>query len=337
MILCPDCGCQASDGSYFCPDCGRRLQELPPDVARFVAPEDVRRVPMPVLVQEHPADAGVPPARPGPIPLSELPGQFRGLEAQYGEIYAAEFICPGVYYIATRPSGADSFFGGEYLVVSEDSSAMSPEALSYGVPLPTIPRSFLYDYDYSCKGRHVVEYEAHKYLDEHGLPLPEGASLAADRAFGMDACPEYFGAFPAPEETPWGPALRHERLCNGLFWLETAQAGWVLAIAYPLCSELFEETLDRAALTEHDRAQGIHNTCGYRFYSYQTSCLPLYEMLPFAEDTWGTRIDPAALKNAILKYFPDYGSGDGFSGLQMMEGERLQETPGAGTDFYRFP
>ncbi len=52
-------------------------------------------------------------------------------------------------------------------------------------------------------------------------------------------------------------------------------------------------------------------------------------MLPFAEDTWGTRIDPAALKNAILKYFPDYGSGDGFSGLQMMEGERLQETPGA--------
>lgn len=60
-------------------------------------------------------------------------------------------------------------------------------------------------------------------------------------------------------------------------------------------------------------------------------------MLPFAEDTWGTRIDPAALKNAILKYFPDYGSGDGFSGLQMMEGERLQETPGAGTDFYRFP
>lgn len=126
MILCPDCGCQASDGSYFCPDCGRRLQELPPDVARFVAPEDVRRVPMPVLVQEHPADAGGPPARPGPIPLSELPGQFRGLEAQYGEIYAAEFICPGVYYIATRPSGADSFFGGEYLVVSEDSSAMSP-------------------------------------------------------------------------------------------------------------------------------------------------------------------------------------------------------------------
>lgn len=50
MILCPDCGCQASDGSYFCPDCGRQLQELPPDVARFVAPEDVRRVPMPVLV-----------------------------------------------------------------------------------------------------------------------------------------------------------------------------------------------------------------------------------------------------------------------------------------------
>ena len=140
-----------------------------------------------------------------------------------------------------------------------------------------------------------------------------------------------------PGGDPWGPALRHERLCNGLFWLETAQAGWVLAIAYPLCSELFEETLDRAALTEHDRAQGIHNTCGYRFYSYQTSCLPLYEMLPFAEDTWGTRIDPAALKNAILKYFPDYGSGDGFSGLQMMEGERLQETPGAGTDFYRFP
>ena len=174
------------------------------------------------------------------MPISELPFNFDGLEPQYGQIKHAELICPGVYFIMTKFNTDRPRFAGEYLVVTEDSPAISPEARNFTTPLPTIPRMFLCEYDYDCKGRHVVEYEAHKYLVEHGLPLPEGESLEEARAFGREVCPEYFGEFPIPEKTPWGPVIRHDRLWNGLYWLETEREGWVLAIAYPLYSGLFE-------------------------------------------------------------------------------------------------
>ena len=93
----------------------------------------------------------------------------------------------------------------------------------------------------------------------------------------MEVCPEYFGEFPIPDETPWGEPIRLEKLWNGLYWLETRDAGWVLAIAYPMGDDLRDETLELAQLTERDRKSGIDNTCGFRFYRYEASCIPLYE------------------------------------------------------------
>lgn len=220
------------------------------------------------------------------MPISELPFNFDGLEPQYGQIKHAELICPGVYFIMTKFNTDRPRFAGEYLVVTEDSPAISPEARNFTTPLPTIPRMFLCEYDYDCKGRHVVEYEAHKYLVEHGLPLPEGESLEEARAFGREVCPEYFGEFPIPEKTPWGPVIRHDRLWNGLYWLETEREGWVLAIAYPLYSVLFEDTLALAAQIEDGKEA---ETCGYRFYTYRASCCPLFEMFPYDEDGWGQK------------------------------------------------
>lgn len=49
----------------------------------------------------------------------------------------------------------------------------------------------------------------------------------------MEVCPEYFGEFPIPDETPLGEPIRWETLWNGLYWLETRDAGWVLAISLP--------------------------------------------------------------------------------------------------------
>lgn len=268
------------------------------------------------------------------IPVSELPFNFHGLEEQYGQIHYAEAICPGVYYIGTKFNAARPHFGREYLVVTEDSPAISPEARNFTTPLPTIPRVFLCDYEYDSKGRRAVEYEAHKYLVEHGLPLPEDKSLEGDRAFGMEVCPEYFGEFPIPEETPWGTVIRHDRLWNGLYWLETAQEGWVLAIAFPLCSGLFRDTLELAVQVEH--GQEAENY-GYRFYTYRTSCRPLFEMLPYDEDTWGQKLDGAALQNALLENFPDYGLEDERNSPDLPMEERILPIPNAGTDFYHFP
>ncbi|MBS6217602.1 MAG: hypothetical protein KH704_11850 [Clostridiales bacterium] len=268
------------------------------------------------------------------IPISELPFTFHGLEDQYGQINHAEAICPGVYYIATKFSSDRPRLGGEYLVVTEDSPAVSPEARAFTTPLPTIPRTFLCDYDYDCKGRHIVEYEAHKYLVAHDLPLQEYESLEEDRAFGMEVCPEYFGEFPIPEETPWGNVIRHDRIWNGLYWLETAQEGWVLAIAYPLYSVLFEDTLALAAQVDHDQEGKNY---GYRFYTYRTSCRPLFEMLPYDEDTWGQKFDGAALQNALLENFPDYGLEDERNSPALPAEQRILPVPGVGTDFYLFP
>lgn len=329
MIPCPNCGSQMRDIAYFCSECGAQLRELPPEIAALVAPEEQRHTPMPVIAKRILSKSQE--------LVSKLPFDFHVIEDQYGQIHYAEVICPGVYHIGTKGDGANQFFLEEYIVVTVDSPAISPEARAYGEPLPTIPRTYLYHHDYDCKGRHVIEYEAHKYLAEHGLPLPEGCSLESDRAFGMEVCPEYFGEFPIPAETPWGPVLRHDRLWNGLYWLETAEAGWVLAIAYPLCSGLWDATLEVAALNEYDREHGIENTCGYRFYTYEVSCLPIYELIDFEEDTWGPRFNRAALENAVVKSFPNYGSGDGEHSPKFEPGEQILPTPGAGTDFYQFP
>lgn len=329
MIFCPDCGSQMPAHSYFCTECGAQLQELPPEVAAIVPSEDQRHIPMPV------AEKLV--IRIERAPEPSLPFDFQCLEGQYGRLNYVELICPGVYYIGTKLGKARPGFGSEYLVVMEDSPAISSEAKAFCTPLPTIPRAYLCERDYDSKGRHVVEYEAHKYLAEHGVSLPEGESLIEDRLYGMEVCPEYFGEFPVPTETPWGPAIRCDRLWNGLFWLETETAGWVLAIAYPLCSVLFEDTMKLAVQTKSNQEDAVEDPYGYRFYDYRTSCLPLYELMPYDEDTWGQKIDGAALRNAVLKHFPDYGAEDERNSSDLPAEQRIAPVPGAGIDFYPFP
>lgn len=317
---CPDCGKEAPDTLYFCPQCGCRLVELPPEgLNQQKASKEIL-----VGIEQ--------------TPVSALPFCFDGLEDEYGPIQYAEILCPGVYFIVAK-AGKNEFppFSREYLAVTEDSPAISSQARAYGAALPTVPKVWLYDYDYFSKGKHIVEYEAHRYLAEQGIPLPRDCSLIEDRSFGMEVCPEYFGEFPIPTETPWGAVLRHDRLWNGLYWLETAAAGWTLAVAYPFCGGLWSDTLELAALMEYDRANGIENTCGYRFFTYESSCLPLYKLEFGEENPWTEKIDDAALQNAILNYFPQYGSGDGHSGPCFSMDEQIQPTPGAGTDFYSFP
>ena len=155
---------------------------------------------------------------------SDLPFQFSAdAKKQYGKIRYAEKLGPGVYFITTSRDHSWSL-GGEYLVVTSDSPAISDKAHAYGTPLPTNPITYLYSYnDYFDKGRWVVEYELHKYCLEHGIPLPKGESLQNDIARGMEVCPEYFGEFPIPAETPWGAPIQADKVGNGVFWLKTEQ------------------------------------------------------------------------------------------------------------------
>lgn len=125
---------------------------------------------------------------------------------------------------------------------------------------------------------------------------------------------------------------------NGLVgnWLETRDAGWVLAIAYPMGDDLRDETLELAQLTERDRKSGIDNTCGFRFYRCEASCIPLYELLDYrSKKTWEPKINIPALKNAILDFDPDYARKIFDDDLDLLK--EFSYTPGAGTSFYQFP
>ena len=167
---------------------------------------------------------------------------------------------------------------------------------------------------------------------DHNFPLPDGESLLEVRVRGMEVCPEYFGEFPIPTETPWGAPLQHDRLANGVFWLRTEKAGWVLALAYPICDSLLPETVKIAVLNPYDRENGIDKTCGFRFFKYEQSCLPLFQLLNCAQQPWSDRINTAALQNAVL-YAREYNK----NCIEADQIAELRHTPSAGTCYYLFP
>lgn len=270
--------------------------------------------------------------------ISDLPFHIRSFEKNYGKVHSAEKFCPGVYSIRTGPIPPHSFLCSDLIVVMADSPAIPPAAKAYGTPLEATPEVLVYyDEDYFDKARWVITYEIDKYLAEHALPLLNDNSLVEVQARGMEVCPEYFGEFPIPEETPWGPPLRYDRLENGIFWMKTVEAGWTLALAYPICDDLLTKTVAMAALNPYDRENGIDNTCGFRFFKYEQSCLPIFELLNCTRQPWSDRINIEALKNVILASFPDYAQEYNQNCIEALQPAELLRAPDAGTLFYFFP
>ena len=271
------------------------------------------------------------------VEREDLPFDICAFERKYGAFRSAERLCPGIYKIETGPVPPWRA-GAECIVVMRDTPAISETAKGYGTPLGEVPEILMYPLeDYFNKARWVVIYEIHKYLVDHGLPLPEGKTLEEDRERGMEVCPEYFGEYPVPTKTPWGPVLRSDRLWNGLYWLETAEVGWVLALAFPLFEDVREKTASLAVADPSGSEGGKNSDFAYHFYQYEYSCLPIYELLSYAENTWAKQINMAALKNAIVESFPAYVQEDEEEYADFPIGDRIFYTDGAGTDFYKFP
>ena len=108
----------------------------------------------------------------------------------------------------------------------------------------------------------------------------------------------------------------------------------MLALAYPICDDINEQVLDYAVLTQEDQERGIDNTCGLRFFRKQDSCLPLLELIEFANPDWAGKFSVPAIKNAVLESFPDYARQYNEKGETMEE--RIGVDADAGTEFYRF-
>lgn len=286
---------------------------------------------------EHSDRRGQRDTSPSQITKEELPFDVHAYEKEYGPIRTQEELCPGIYQIRNGPV-PPWHFCTEYIVVLKNSPAISDEAKGYGTPSKEVPEILMYSTeDYFNKPRWVVTYEIHKYLVGQGIPLPDGESLAEDRVRGMEVCPEYFGEFPVPVETPWGPILQYDKLWNGIYWLETAEAGWALALAFPFFEDVRENTAALAVSAPSASEGGENSDFAYHFYPYKQSCLPLFELLPYAEETWAKQINVAALKNAILELFPDYARENAEEYAELPVGDQILFTSGAGTNFYKFP
>ena len=266
----------------------------------------------------------------------ELSFQFpAAVEKQYGKIHDAEDLGAGVYYISTYLP-EDRYAGGEYFLVTADSPAISDAAHAYGILLPTNPVTYLYSCeDYFEKGRWVVSYELHKYLTDHGIPLPEGESLQNDVARGIEVCPEYFGEFPIPTETPWGAPVQADKVGNGVFWLKTEQEGWVLSVACPVYDDINLDVQKRSLTMQVGLTKWAGNTCPYQFYPYCASCLLLLELIEFTNPGWAGKFSMPAIKNAILESFPEYA--EWYNQNTSSQKEEIIYTADVGTVFYRFP
>lgn len=269
------------------------------------------------------------------------------LARELGEISCWEIECPGVYYLSVLSKAG---LGIEYYAVLEN-APVSQELRAMGRPLTKAP-VLLYSLDPDAGVRAAVEYEVLKYKIQHGLPIPEDDSLREIALYGMEMCPDYFGAYPVPSVTPLGYTLRHCLSDRGIYWLETDQLLEVLAVCYPIwASELSEVLLGMA---EEMTCEG---EMGYRYFRKDMACAAIWELLrtrPKLLDMGLIR--EYELMNAIWTHHPQYaaayntleqvGANDAVGLLlQIMGVESLKRTtqkhlislvPGAGTDVIGF-
>lgn len=209
-----------------------------------------------------------------------------------GKILQWEEECPSVYYLNVLPEDGS---GGarEYYAVLEN-APISQEVRAMGRRLETIP-AWVYLLDSEEGPRWAVYYEILKYKTMHSLPLSEGESLRDAALYGMELCPDYFGTYPVPLQTPWGYTLRHRPLDSGIYWIETDQCAQVLAVSYPIwAAELSERVQKIARRLDHE------GELGYLYFSKQAACVVIFELLRTrSELTTLGLIRRAELMNAI--------------------------------------
>lgn len=234
------------------------------------------------------------------IRLDDLPFTVSELSIGNKEIASIYFESPGVYRLCMT-STCVFLPPQDLLVVTADAPAISTQARSYGEVPYERPDLTVFRCDKMRGGREIVEFEICRYLTKEGIKLPEEYSLRSMAYSAMEMYPEYFGALPAPMQTPWGSMVRYFELARGIFWLETDRCKKLLAVA----SFIWEVDLSESA-----KALGKmvgRDAAGYLFFSKRASSVPLFELLPLHRE-WETSriIDKAALMNALSTYHIDY-------------------------------
>lgn len=230
----------------------------------------------------------------------EIENYLPELEAELGEIVKMSEWNPGVYHLDVH---REEIFFEEYFAVLDD-APMAAKLDGYGQKMDGLR---LFSLEDVTSGWHIVQYECSKYnIISRRKPVPE--KVFRDIGLhAMEAHPEYFGAFPVPYYTPHGYTLRYRTLSNGIYWLETSQGKELLTVCFPIWNaELSPAAVSFGEMTKWDMLTGVKASTCYVFFSKETSCVPLYELMETRKEWENTVISLPELMNALWMYAPKY-------------------------------
>ena len=238
----------------------------------------------------------------GPIEPQELPWDIHEAVA---EVKMAEQLCPGVYYAATF----EMVYGGtEFYLVDQDTDTIPQAAKAYGQSIEGVPGCLLYPFEHNAEGRRIIEYETQRFHMKTHPSEEARRKLREAAAYGMEQCPQYFGPFPPPVDTPLGHVIRCKALINGVFWEETDAAKAIIAVAYPRWLDVFSAYVMRYAVRVGRDADGNTDTA-FESLCFQEESMPivLFELQRYyGELRHSPYIDNQALMNVVYRDFFDY-------------------------------
>ncbi|NCE66202.1 hypothetical protein D1159_16870 [Pseudoflavonifractor sp. 524-17] len=273
-----------------------------------------------------------PPTSSKDLPPDQLPFD---LTMELGSVIRAEEISPGVYSLLAHKGDENT----EYYVVTKDAPAISDKARSYGQVFAGKPDLCVYDQSWPEDGRYIIDFEIFRYHRKHCLPVDKyGDSIHTIALYGMEGCSDYFGEYPVPGNTPRGYTVRHKKIINGVYWLETDRCEEMLSICYPIWkADLTFQEQDLGEQLEYDQIRGIDTTLGNLFFSKEYSCIPLLELsLIYSEIKTNGVINMPALFNAAFKSYPEYTTAYNKEQAGYRQNALIEETPDAGTEFIEF-
>lgn len=202
---------------------------------------------------------------------------FAWNEEKYGKLEDAAEEAPGVFFLCTERPG--SVLAREYYVVTPQAVPfiISPEVADCGIADNKIR---IFEYRSPTDPYKLVAHEVMRYRVKHGLPLTEtGSSLYASSVYCAEYFPWYFGGTIPPTHTPFGLTIRVKKADEGIFFLETDQCRWVLAVSYPIWdSELSEYTGTLGTVCTDDLSAKVPES-RYLFIPRELCATAIYELM----------------------------------------------------------
>ena len=196
-------------------------------------------------------------------------------QEKYGIPYEWREKSPGVYYIQSyfedsRPYREDIFrcAGMEYYVLAEDynGGVISQKALESG---DKYQGNYYFEVE---KSGYVIRYELLRHEAEHAtgerLEYLE-KDMKHQAHYGAEECPEYFGAWEAPRESPWGPVDKVKQVNKGV-WFVKVQDTWYLSTVYAYFAEMDYLAIE---LSKGDGADYQH-----RFWELEDCAPAIYDL-----------------------------------------------------------